>query len=992
MRKKVAGTLALVVAIAGLPLGGGALDRNQRADAAAPPGSVAAGVPRGGTVITRVISAAVTVEVPGYKDIFLAGRDYPFFVQGRFGIDPGGRSSPVRLNVQAHAGRAITITTKYAVAAGDAAPQAPDANGLTRSVILAGPAERGASKVGLSSIKAPVDGLVGVFTAQQATTRKVPPTLDFGTAKQRDHATLKPKLYQVFYLGRGVTGAGKVKQFIIPSGARYLYVAALDSIGASHDNHGTILATVTGLRIVIQQITVGAPTPTPTVTPKPRKSPTPRPTRPRPTATPRPTRGSPQVIGQFLPTATISPTPIASNTRTVTPTLTATPTHTSTPVLPPGFTRDALGQIVNSFGQVVTLNAQGQVVNAQGQVVNAQGQVLNAQGTPVSGSGSGNGPGGSVATSTPPAGSTNTPIGGSTNTPVPGSTNTPGPTNTPFGQPIGEAWEQYQFNEAHGGFQAQDRGVNTNVLLPLPTTTGAFNNAKDPVADPASTFYASNLKLNWASPPLNGNAAVNGGPILGLQSLYYTAGDGSLHCVFANAVPDLTNVSNNVQNFRCPSGIQALTAQSIAANVEDDPPAVITTQNTLYFLSHNNPNSAIANVPGPSGTPGTGSLTAYNASTGAKLNYLGNVPLYTNPFTALTVHVNTGPGGTTTCYVPTINPVPNYPTPVPNYPTPLPGTPPLAPVPPTKYVLHYLNCGPIGDGSDKLYIPVTYSSATPTAPPTALIGPATPSSGLTPIPPPYNTTGSIPDASQLQGVPTTGAVVDVVNNLVMVCEQLPNGSGLIEAFNNADANPSTSAGTLAWSQPLPAVTTFQPIVIGAGGGGGEVIVATPAGVSAYAAAAPGRLLWSSAGNTVVTSAATDAPTYNPDTGYVYVGLIGVNPGLFYLTALNATTGAVAGIGPAGSAAITGAPVTDTGVGGPAPLTPANAQSVVFYVDANGTVNAVNAVPGGGTLPPLGAIPLPNIPSGVARPGASLIVANGHLYFGNTSGRLYDFSF
>ena len=976
MRKKVAGTLALVVAIAGLPLGGGALDRNQRADAAAPPGSVAAGVPRGGTVITRVISAAVTVEVPGYKDIFLAGRDYPFFVQGRFGIDPGGRSSPVRLNVQAHAGRAITITTKYAVAAGDAAPQAPDANGLTRSVILAGPAERGASKVGLSSIKAPVDGLVGVFTAQQATTRKVPPTLDFGTAKQRDHATLKPKLYQVFYLGRGVTGAGKVKQFIIPSGARYLYVAALDSIGASHDNHGTILATVTGLRIVIQQITVGAPTPTPTVTPKPRKSPTPRPTRPRPTATPRPTRGSPQVIGQFLPTATISPTPIASNTRTVTPTLTATPTHTSTPVLPPGFTRDALGQIVNSFGQVVTLNAQGQVVNAQGQEVNAQGQVLNAQGTPVSGSGSGNGPGGSVATSTPPAGSTNTPIGGSTNTPVPGSTNTPGPTNTPFGQPIGEAWEQYQFNEAHGGFQAQDRGVNTNVLLPLPTTTGAFNNAKDPVADPASTFYASNLKLNWASPALNGNAAVNGGPILGLQSLYYTAGDGSLHCVFANAVPDLTNVSNNVQNFRCPSGIQALTAQSIAANVEDDPPAVITTQNTLYFLSHNNPNSAIANVPGPSGTPGTGSLTAYNASTGAKLNYLGNVPLYTNPFTALTVHVNTGPGGMTTCYVPTINPVPNY-----NVPPPLPAN---------RYVLHYLNCGAIGDGADRLYIPpATPGALNPTAPPTPLIGPPTPA-----VPPavPGVLVPGISAASQLQGVPTTGAVVDVVNNLVMVCEQLPNGSGLIEAFNNADANPSTSAGTLAWSQPLPAVTTFQPIVIGAGGGGGEVIVATPAGVSAYAAAAPGRLLWSSAGNTVVTSAATDAPTYNPDTGYVYVGLIGVNPGLFYLTALNATTGAVAGIGPAGSAAITGAPVTDTGVGGPAPLTPANAQSVVFYVDANGTVNAVNAVPGGGTLPPLGAIPLPNIPSGVARPGASLIVANGHLYFGNTSGRLYDFSF
>ena len=69
--------------------------------------------------------------------------------------------------------------------------------------------------------------------------------------------------------------------------------------------------------------------------------------------------------------------------------------------------------------------------------------------------------------------------------------------------------------------------------------------------------------------------------------------------------------------------------------------------------------------------------------------------------------------------------------------------------------------------------------------------------------------------------------------------------------------------------------------------------------------------------------------------------------------------------------------------------------MVFYVDAAGTVNALDAVPSvptGSTSGPLGTIPLPNIPSGVARPGASLIVANGHLYFGNTTGRLYDFSF
>ena len=78
------------------------------------------------------------------------------------------------------------------------------------------------------------------------------------------------------------------------------------------------------------------------------------------------------------------------------------------------------------------------------------------------------------------------------------------------------------------------------------------------MADPASTFYAGNLKLNWASPALNGNAAVNGGPILGLQGLYYTAGDGSLRCVFANAVPDLANVVEQRAELPLPERDQCL--------------------------------------------------------------------------------------------------------------------------------------------------------------------------------------------------------------------------------------------------------------------------------------------------------------------------------------------------------------------------------------------------------------------------------------------------
>jgi outer membrane protein assembly factor BamB len=132
-----------------------------------------------------------------------------------------------------------------------------------------------------------------------------------------------------------------------------------------------------------------------------------------------------------------------------------------------------------------------------------------------------------------------------------------------------------------------------------------------------------------------------------------------------------------------------------------------------------------------------------------------------------------------------------------------------------------------------------------------------------------------------------------------------------------------------------------------------------------------------------------------------------------LVRLNAQNGNVCALGatsPSGSGIpISGAPVTTTGAPTTGTATSLTGQrDVVFYADNAGFVYALDA----STLAPLinsanrafpdqarpgisGVVPPP--PAGTNTPfsppiGASLIVANGHLYFGNSAGTIFNYSY
>ena len=129
---------------------------------------------RKGPFITQLITPGLTVSVPGYADIFLAGRSFPLNVTGPFGTDIAQRNGPARVKIEVPGGHAITIATKFGTSHGFSILPAKDANGYVKQSILAGPSEPGATKVGISSVRAPIDSLVGVFTGKKPNKGKAP--------------------------------------------------------------------------------------------------------------------------------------------------------------------------------------------------------------------------------------------------------------------------------------------------------------------------------------------------------------------------------------------------------------------------------------------------------------------------------------------------------------------------------------------------------------------------------------------------------------------------------------------------------------------------------------------------------------------------------------------------------------------------------------------------------------------------------------------------
>ena len=91
--------------------------------------------------------------------------------------------------------------------------------------------------------------LLGVFLDAKTPTPPDPAWLDFRAgALGTSFKTLRPGLNQMFYIGDGLTGAGTGtrQRFIVPRGAKRLFLAVHDGYGW-YNNTGVITATVLGL-------------------------------------------------------------------------------------------------------------------------------------------------------------------------------------------------------------------------------------------------------------------------------------------------------------------------------------------------------------------------------------------------------------------------------------------------------------------------------------------------------------------------------------------------------------------------------------------------------------------------------------------------------------------------------------------------------------------------------------------------------------------------
>jgi hypothetical protein len=315
------------------------------------------GLVRTEALISGPIQPTYTVEVLGSYSIFLAGRSYPFIARGPHGVDVAGRNSPQELPISVPAGQVVQVTTRYGVVPAGSKRRLKDANGQLRAIILAGPAEPGATATGVSSVIAPNASLVGVFLGNRPNNRRAPATLAFGSARARNATTVKPLLNQVFFIGTGITNKGKKKQFIVPRGATRLFLGALAHQGASHLSSGTIVAFVTGTspaRSPYQPIPTVTKTPTATSTATTTSTAT-------ATSTATPLVSATATISPTLvfPEQTVFPTDTPTNTppptNTPVPTTTVTQTPTWTPTLTPTPTETATSTTTDTATPTVTL-------------------------------------------------------------------------------------------------------------------------------------------------------------------------------------------------------------------------------------------------------------------------------------------------------------------------------------------------------------------------------------------------------------------------------------------------------------------------------------------------------------------------------------------------------------------------------------------------------------------------------------------------------------
>lgn len=108
------------------------------------------------------------------------------------------------------------------------------ADGLSSMLVALGATYPGSpptnSLNGMSNVRAPIGAIMAVFLTDDAPNlTSAPSCLDFGTAAQRDYATLSPQTKQVFFVGDGKRANGEVQKIVVPTGATRVFIGMMDA-------------------------------------------------------------------------------------------------------------------------------------------------------------------------------------------------------------------------------------------------------------------------------------------------------------------------------------------------------------------------------------------------------------------------------------------------------------------------------------------------------------------------------------------------------------------------------------------------------------------------------------------------------------------------------------------------------------------------------------------------------------------------------------------
>ena len=199
--------------------------------------------------INSVFSASVTETVLGTSDPWLAGM--PNGATASSGDVAPAQSPAEMVDLQVSPGQFLIFSASGKVGHIATATRFGPEGDTSRVVV-----HREGAENGISSCRAPINSLVGVFLGPGLPSlTPAPVSLNFESQAARDYASLSPALKQVFFIGDGLTSTGSTQGIRVPPGATRLFLGPMDGF-SWYDNVGAFIVTVTV--VPVPQLSIAA--------------------------------------------------------------------------------------------------------------------------------------------------------------------------------------------------------------------------------------------------------------------------------------------------------------------------------------------------------------------------------------------------------------------------------------------------------------------------------------------------------------------------------------------------------------------------------------------------------------------------------------------------------------------------------------------------------------------------------------------------------------